>query len=120
MPYIVALDRNKDFNFKGIFMGPFSSINCVKFNPHLYELPTNQIVNVFAMGDSEGNISLWLLGEKFVSKKPFLLLKSKEDSNEIVEKIQWSSNGLILYATTFRKYMITAVFEIGVFGRRLE
>ena len=84
VPYVVALDRNKAFGFKGIFMGPFSTINCVKFNPHLYELPSTDIVSVFAMGDSEGNITLWLIGEKYVSKKPLMFFRAREDTNEII------------------------------------
>lgn len=84
VPYVVALDRNKSFNFKGVFIGPFSTINCIKFNPNLYELPSGDIVSVFAMGDSEGNITIWLIGEKYVSKKPLMFFRSQEDSNEII------------------------------------
>lgn len=39
-------------------MGPFSSINCVKFNPNLYDYD-GYVINVFALGDNDGNISIW-------------------------------------------------------------
>lgn len=38
--YVTALERNSAFSVKGLFMGPFSTINCVRFNPNLYQLPT--------------------------------------------------------------------------------
>lgn len=56
-------------------MGPFSSINCVKFNPCLFN-NNGDIINVFAMGDNDGNISVWTISEKFCTKKPLMLFKS--------------------------------------------
>ena len=39
-------------------MGPFSSINCIKFNNWLFR-KNGLVVSIFAMGDNDGNISIW-------------------------------------------------------------
>lgn len=36
IPLVVALDRNKQFTVRSIFVGSFSSVNCTKFSPILY------------------------------------------------------------------------------------
>lgn len=64
VPVVIALDRDKDFQIGAIFMGPFSSINCIKFNPHIYNYKEHNI-NVFALGDNDGNISIWGIGGNF-------------------------------------------------------
>lgn len=64
VPMVAAIDRNDNFQVKQIFMGPFSSINCVKFNPRLFR-SQGCIINVFALGDSDGNITVWGIGDKF-------------------------------------------------------
>ena len=71
-------------------MGPFSSINCVKFNQNLYEYKKN-IINIFAQGDNDGNISIWGIGDGYVAKKPFFLFKSHANGNELIEDICWNS-----------------------------
>ena len=96
-------------------MGPFSSINCVKFNPNLYNYKEN-IINIFALGDNDGNISIWGIGEGFTSKKPLLFLKSHPNGNELIEDISWNNEGNMLIATTMKKYVIVALFGHDIFG----
>ena len=73
-------------------MGPFSSINCVKFNKNLYE-NGGKIISVFAMGDNDGNISVWGIGDDYSSEKPFFLLRSHKNGQELIEDIVWSEDG---------------------------
>jgi protein HIRA/HIR1 len=66
VPTVAALDRTRDFAIARCYMGPFSSINCIRFNPQLYRLnipvgkdnPATKtvIAVVFAMGDNDGNV----------------------------------------------------------------
>lgn len=74
VPVVCALDRNQNFKVVKTFLGPFSSVNAVKFSPVLYN--HEGVKNVFAMGDNDGNISFWHLNQKG-PEKPILLLKSK-------------------------------------------
>ena len=46
VPIICALDR-QDFEVKFTYMGPFSSINCISFNPNLYKY-NGVIISIFA------------------------------------------------------------------------
>lgn len=92
-------------------MGPCSSITCVKFNPNIYKLPKGEIVSVFAMGDAQGNIAVWMIGDKYRARKPVVLLKSSLLEDTIVENLEWSAKGDVLIATTFSPYLITACFE---------
>ena len=39
------------------------------------------------MGDNDGNISLWGIGENFANEKPFILFKSHSNSCELIEDI---------------------------------
>lgn len=61
LPLVVALNRNNNFAARCVFTGPFSSINCVKFSPVLY-LHDQEPINIFAMGDNDGSISIWGIG----------------------------------------------------------
>ncbi len=100
-------------------MGPFSSINTVKFNPNLYKYEEKYIINIFALGDNDGNISVWGIGENFTQKRPFYLFKSYKDSDELIEDIDWSSDGNLMIATTLKKYLFLALFSPEVFGQKL-
>ena len=82
VPMVCAIDR-QDFKITHTFMGPFSSINCVKFNPHLFIFENNKI-SIFAMGDNDGNISIWGLSDKLVMNKQFFLFKSHYNGTEII------------------------------------
>lgn len=118
VPFVCALDRQKDFKVCRTFMGPFSSINCVKFNQNLFQ-QGNCVINIFALGDNDGNISIWGIGEGYTPKKPFFLFKSHPNGNELIEDICWNSAGNMLIATTLKKYVLLALFGQGVFGVRL-
>ena len=41
VPIVCVLDRHADFKVTKTFIGPFSSINCVRFSPKLVKLKTN-------------------------------------------------------------------------------
>ncbi len=125
VPIVVGLDRQKDFAVSHIFMGPFSSINCIKFNPNLFRMYDKEtdkecIINVFAMGDNDGNLSLWGIGDGFQQKKPFFLFKSHPNGNEMIEEISWNARGNMLTATTMKKYLFIALFGDKVFGQELN
>ncbi|EAR94477.1 TUP1-like enhancer of split protein (macronuclear) [Tetrahymena thermophila SB210] len=119
VPFVCALDRQKDFKVCKTFMGPFSSINCVKFNPNLYE-NKESVINVFALGDNDGNISIWGIGDGYQAKKPFFLFKSHPNGNELIEDICWNAEGNMLIATTLKKYVFLALFGETVFGSKLS
>lgn len=38
IPTLCALDRHNDFQISHTFIGPFSSINCIKFSPLLFNV----------------------------------------------------------------------------------
>jgi len=59
---VCALDRVVDFKISHVFMGPFSSINCIKFSPVLYK-KNDYVISVFAVGDSDGNVTIWEIYE---------------------------------------------------------
>jgi len=100
-------------------MGPFSSINCVKFNPNLYA-NKETVINIFALGDNDGNISIWGIGDNYTARKPFFLFKSHPNGNELIEDICWNAEGNMLIATTLKKYVFVALFGPSVFGERLS
>ena len=52
------------------------------------------IFNVFAMGDNDGNISVWKLYKNMNSEdmKAIKLFKSHQDSREMIEDISWSQD----------------------------
>jgi len=119
VPFVCALDRQKDFKVCKTFMGPFSSINCVKFNPNLYA-NKETVINIFALGDNDGNISIWGIGDNYTARKPFFLFKSHPNGNELIEDICWNAEGNMLIATTLKKYVFVALFGPSVFGERLS
>lgn len=43
------------------------------------------------MGDSQGNIAIWLIGDKYKSKKPLMLFKAGVDEDAIIENLIWNS-----------------------------
>jgi protein HIRA/HIR1 len=106
VPVVCALDRHQDFKIAKTFIGPFSSVNSVRFSPVLYQ--QDGIKSVFAMGDNDGNISFWHLNSKFPEKPIFLL---KNTSGELIEDIAWSRDGSVMMATTMRRYIIIVVFD---------
>ncbi len=55
VPSVAQIDRTQDFKIIKTFIGPFSSINCIKFSPMLYRDGEKQIC-VCAMGDNDGNV----------------------------------------------------------------
>jgi len=118
VPVVCALDR-QDFEVKFTFMGPFSSINCIKFNPILFE-KSGIVISVFAMGDNDGNISVWGLGDKLINDKPFFLFKSHSNGNELIEDLGWNSQGNLLMATTMKKYVSCILFDEEIFGKPLK
>ena len=120
VPLVVSLNRKNNSSARCVFTGPFSSINCVKFSPILYLYNNTEPINVFAMGDNDGSISVWGIGERFYSKQPFFLLKSHKDENELIEDIEWSDDGRVLFASTFKRYLVTMLIDEGSFGRRLN
>lgn len=63
IPTVAILDRNENFQVVRTIIGPFSSINVVKFSPILFKMEGDEYFNVFAMGDNDGNISLWRIRE---------------------------------------------------------
>ena len=42
---------------------------------------------------------------------PFVLVKSHQSSNELIEDIDWSRDGNFLIATTAKKYIILMRFD---------
>lgn len=63
--------------------------------------------NVFGMGDNDGNLSIWKLGdEKAQDPNPVTLLKGHKNSGELVEDITWNSTGTLMIACTSKKYLI--------------
>ena len=71
------------------------------------------------MGDNDGIISIWGIGENYTNEKPFFLLKSHQNGNELIEDISWSCDGNMMVATTLKKYMMICLFGPGVFGTAL-
>ena len=57
-PTAIFLDRNNSFKIHRILAGHTSPINCVKFNPLLYE-HEGRLCFIVAVGDAGGCISLW-------------------------------------------------------------
>lgn len=118
VPVVCALDR-QDFEVKFTFMGPFSSINCIKFNPLLFE-KSGAIISVFAVGDNDGNISIWSMGDKLVMDKPFFLFKAHSNGTELIEDLAWNSQGNLLMATTLKRYVSCILFDQEIFGKPLK
>lgn len=118
VPVVCALDR-QDFDVKFTYMGPFSSINCIRFSPVLYE-KSDAVISVFAMGDNDGNISIWCLGDKLLMDKPFFLFKAHSNGTELIEDLAWNSKGNLLMATTLKRYVSCILFDQENFGRPLK
>lgn len=71
-------------------MGPFSSINVVKFSPILFKY-NQEYCNIFAVGDNDGNISFWRINDTITDEKPFLLIKGHKKAGELIEDLTWNS-----------------------------
>ena len=71
------------------------------------------------MGDNDGNISIWGIGDNFNQKKPFFLLKSHKNGQELIEDIAWSKDGKLMMATTMKKYILMVHFSDDIFGQKL-
>ena len=59
VPSALLLDRTADFDVTFVFVGPFSSINALKFNPMIRRSENDDILNYIAIGDNDGNLSIW-------------------------------------------------------------
>ena len=120
VPSVAQIDRTKDFSIVRTFIGPFSSINCLRFSPVLYRYQ-DKVINVCAMGDNDGNVQLWGIGDSgFQSKHPFFFLKSHIQGSDLIEDIAWSADGSCMIATTLKRYVIVVKFFEKVFGDKLS
>ena len=112
VPSALLLDRNADFDVNFVFVGPFSSINALKFNPMIRRSEKDDFLNYIAMGDNDGNMSIWKVHNDMERDEgPFVLVKSHQNSNELIEDIDWSKDGNFLIATTAKKYIIMMKFD---------
>ena len=57
----IIFDRTKNFNVKNILIGHKTPINCMKFNPNIYETEGEKTY-ILAVGDSSGTLSIWKIG----------------------------------------------------------
>lgn len=75
------------------------------------------------MGDNDGNISVWALGDKCQIDSPFAFIKNHQNSEELIEvmkkkklikyikDIVWNRDGNTIMASTHKKYIIVAIFD---------
>ena len=116
IPIACMLLRKSDFEVGYVLAGPTSSISCVAFQEQMYKNESNRSVySIFAMGDSDGNISIWRTGNK---GKPLKYLKGGSDDISI-ESLNWSKDGTLLFASTTKRFMIVVKFKQGFFGTAL-
>ncbi|CAD8192363.1 unnamed protein product [Paramecium pentaurelia] len=115
IPTVAILDRNQNFQVVRTIVGPFSSINVVRFSPMLFKNSnSNEYFSVFAIGDNDGNISLWQINENQIDEQPFLLVKGHKKAGELIEDITWNQQGTVLMATTSKKYIIVIDFQLSL------
>lgn len=65
----------------------------VRFSPILYKFE-ERIFSVFALGDNDGNISVWRLSNDMKDNelKAMKLFKSHQNASQIIEDITWSKD----------------------------
>ncbi|CAD8130578.1 unnamed protein product [Paramecium sonneborni] len=74
IPNVAISDRNSNFQVVRTILGPSSSINVARFSPMLFKNSNtnNEYSSLFAIGDNEGNISLWQINKKGMNGKKTL------------------------------------------------
>ena len=61
-PSAILFDRHLNFKINRIFKGHTSPINCMKFNPLIYE-HEGKLTFIVAIGDTSGCISIWRIAK---------------------------------------------------------
>ena len=116
IPIACVLSRKKDFELEACLAGPSSSISCIAFQEVIYKDETTKSgYCIFAMGDSEGNISIWRTN--MVGNALKYIKGGSEDVS--IESLSWSQDGTYLFASTTRRFMIVMKFKPGYFGTPL-
>jgi protein HIRA/HIR1 len=66
---------------------------------------------IFAVGDNDGNISVWRLTQsKETDDAPMMLIKGHKNGAELIEDLAWNSMGNLLMASTAKRYLILMNF----------
>lgn len=71
----IIFDRKKNFTVKNILVGHKTPINCLKFNPHIYEFEGEKTF-ILAVGDSTGTLSIWRIGTIKSYDTPLMIASS--------------------------------------------
>ena len=79
----VVFDRKKNFTVKNILIGHRTPINCLKFNPHIYDFEGDKVF-ILAMGDSSGALSIWRIGTNKIYSEPLIIASSPIIADESI------------------------------------
>ena len=114
LPIVCGINRLQNFDITNVFAGPSSAITCISFLDMVFK-QDKEFYSIFAMGDSDGNISLW---QTKGNNKPLFYIKGGYEDMSI-ESISWEPNSRMLFASTTKKFILVINYNPNAFGTPL-
>jgi len=114
LPVACGINRIQNWEIDNVFAGPSAAITCVSFLDCIFK-KDKDFFGVFAMGDSDGNISIW---QTKANSKPLFYIKGGYEDMSI-ESISWEPNSRMLFASTTKKFIVVLNYNPGAFGNPL-
>jgi len=114
LPVACGINRIQNFEIDNVFAGPSAAITCVAFLDMIFK-KDKDFFGVFAMGDSDGNISIW---QTKANSKPLFYIKGGYEDMSI-ESISWEPNSRMLFASTTKKFIVVLNYNPSAFGNPL-
>jgi len=114
LPIVCGINRLQNFEITNVFAGPSAAITCISFLDMVFK-QEKEFYSVFAMGDSDGNISLW---QTKGNNKPLFYIKGGYEDMSI-ESISWEPNSRMLFASTTKKFILVINYNPNAFGTPL-
>jgi len=115
LPIACGLNRTREFQITCVYAGPSAAITCISFLDMIFK-KDKEFYSVFALGDSDGNISIW---QTKGNNKPLLYIKGGYEDMSI-ECIDWEPHSNMIIASTTKKFIMMIQYDLQKFGTPLN